>query len=203
MNQQERNEAKSVKKSESDVARVLVTAVRENYAYVHGFFLRETGDWAIAADLSQTVFEKLIASFAKRARSHKKLPRPAAINPYIGRTARNCLRDFRRPRSRRRALAAVCASTAGGSGVPESVSSELDPAKLAEDAEISTKLNAIFLALPAKCFECVCMRYQEGLSYKEIAKKLDISANSVGVYLKRAHDILRENSFVRSLLEED
>lgn len=204
MNQQKQNVARSVKKSETGVARVIVSIVQEKYAYVLKFFYRETGDRDVAADLSQTVFEKLTRSFKKLARSHKKLPQPAAINSYIDKVAHSCLCDyFQQLESSRASQAAACESAVRGSGVTESAATEFDPSKLAEKAETSTMLNAIFLNLPAKCFECVCMRYLEGLSYKEIATKLDISVNSVGAYLTRAHDILRENPFVRSLLEED
>ena len=204
MNQQKQNVAKSMKKVETSVASVIVPIVQEKYAYVFELFYRRTSDRDVAADLTQTVFAKLTHSFQKLKRSRKKLPPPEAINSFIDTVAHNCLCDyFKKLGYSRAALAAARASKIFEFGITEFAATELDPAKLAEKAETSARLNVIFLGLPAGCFECVCMRYLGGLEYKEIAKKLGISVNSVGTYLTRARVALRENPFVRSLLEND
>ena len=90
-----------------------------------------------------------------------------------------------------------------GSGFPVFVAAVSNPLDLAAKAETSARLDEILRGLPPKCRECVFLRYDRGLPYKEIAKTLGISVNAVGAYLTRAHKILRKNPFVRSLLEED
>lgn len=191
MNQHKQDVKKSMKQTETDTAS-MIPIVQEKYEYVFKLFLRKTGDSDIAADLTQTLFLKLM-------RSYKNLRHPEAINSFIETIATNCLHDFYKSIEIDKRIQ----DAAHEFKVHEFKVHECEPSKLAEKEETSTKLNEIFLSLPRMCFECVCLRYLEGLDYKEIAKKLNISVNSVGVYIMRAHNMLRENPFVRSLLEKD
>lgn len=191
MNQQKQNVEKSTKKTETDAASVIIPIVQEKYDYVFKLFLRKTGNRHDAADLTQELFTRLIGYC-------ENLQHPEAIDSYIYTTACHCLSDFYDYDNKISEI-----KKAAQDHTYESEVDELEPSKLAEKGEISARLNEIFLSLPGMCFECVCMRYIEGLDYKEIAKKLNISVNSVGVYLMRARDMLRENPFVRSLLEDD
>lgn len=73
-----------------------------------------------------------------------------------------------------------------------------------QDAELSyiekenqIRLDTLIDSLPGKRKEIFKLRYEEGLDYKSIAQRLDISANTVKVQLVRARSFLK-NKFAVS-----
>jgi len=74
------------------------------------------------------------------------------------------------------------------------VSSGLDPAKCAQQQELAARLQKALAQLPLQEAQVFCLRYLNDMSYRRIAKELNIKTNAVGVLLHRAREKLR-NSF--------
>jgi RNA polymerase sigma-70 factor, ECF subfamily len=68
-----------------------------------------------------------------------------------------------------------------------------DPAAAAGAADTATRLAAAVAALPQKYREAVALRFQEGLSPKEIAELLGIPERTVRTHLLRGLRALRES----------
>lgn len=60
-----------------------------------------------------------------------------------------------------------------------------------EQAEEASRLRTLLAGLPAQQQEAVRLKFQEGLSYREIAAVMELSVNHVGVLLHRALVSLR------------
>ncbi|MCU4154352.1 RNA polymerase sigma-70 factor [Carboxylicivirga sp. A043] len=63
---------------------------------------------------------------------------------------------------------------------------ENDPHFQIEIEELTTKVEDVIAELPPKCKEAFLLVREEGLKYKEAAKKLSISENTLDVHLKKA-----------------
>ena len=61
-----------------------------------------------------------------------------------------------------------------------------------EYQELRKQVNAIIEEMPPRVKECFLMSRIEGLKYKEIAIKLDISAKTVDHHISKALKILKE-----------
>jgi len=66
------------------------------------------------------------------------------------------------------------------------------PSQTAEDAELSEHLRKALGRIPSKQAEAFCLHCLEGWSYQEVAKRLAVSLDSVGVLLHRARKRLRQ-----------
>jgi len=66
------------------------------------------------------------------------------------------------------------------------------PSRGAEDAELAEWLRAALARLAPTQAEVFCLHCLEGQSYQEIARRLDVSVDAVGVHLHRARKHLRE-----------
>jgi len=71
-------------------------------------------------------------------------------------------------------------------GSPEMLSEVVCYPDLVDKAQRSERLREVLRQLPAKCQAVVIMRHWHGLSYQEIAQKIDISVNMVKKYLVHA-----------------
>ena len=71
-------------------------------------------------------------------------------------------------------------------------SSAADPATAAGQADLAAQLAAAVAALPQKYREAVALRFQEGLSPKEIAEVLGIPERTVRTHLLRGLRALKE-----------
>jgi len=71
-------------------------------------------------------------------------------------------------------------------------SSAADPATVAGQADLTAQLAAAVAALPQKYREAVALRFQEGLSPKEIAELLGIPERTVRTHLLRGLRALKE-----------
>lgn len=58
--------------------------------------------------------------------------------------------------------------------------------------ETERKINDEIGTLPEQCRQVFLMWWKEGLKYDEIAKRLGISSNAVGVQVNRARTKLRK-----------
>ncbi|MBN2588721.1 MAG: RNA polymerase sigma factor [Sedimentisphaerales bacterium] len=68
-----------------------------------------------------------------------------------------------------------------------------DPAKYVQKQELATKLQKALVQLPIQEAQVFCMRYLNDMSYRRIAKELNIKTNTVGVLLYRAKEKLRKS----------
>lgn len=67
-----------------------------------------------------------------------------------------------------------------------------DPADHAEINELTHRLRKAIAELPPREAKAFCLRYFSELSYREVARELDIRPNATGVLLHRAKARLRE-----------
>ncbi|MEM7561455.1 MAG: RNA polymerase sigma factor [Pseudomonadota bacterium] len=130
-----------------------------------------------ADDLTQETFARLI-----RSDSTALLDNPRA---YLFRIASNLVTDqFRGGRAQWRAYS------------EESLESIVDPSSDPVQACLTgdeiDRLEQAIEALPARQREIIVLHKFEGLSYAEIAEKLDISKNTVMVHMMRALAFCRD-----------
>ena len=76
--------------------------------------------------------------------------------------------------------------------VSEAVSSNPGPADQAQCEELAQKLRIALSRLPSQEAEVFCLRCFNRLSYRQIAQRLSIKKNVVGVLLHRARTKLRQ-----------
>ena len=78
-------------------------------------------------------------------------------------------------------------------------SSNPDPPKELQAAELAERLRSAITQLPPQHAEVFCLRYLNGMSYRSIANQLGIKTSAAGVSLHRARARLRmllESAFV-------
>jgi RNA polymerase sigma-70 factor (ECF subfamily) len=127
-----------------------------------------------AADLAQ---ETLVAAW-----THPPAP-DRDVRPWLAEVARNQAHDARRSDRRRQAREVVATEAA-----PRSAPS---PEDLVGDVEIHRSVAASVMALDQPFRETVVLRYYEGLSAAEIARRLKVPAGTVRWRLKEGLDRLR------------
>jgi len=66
------------------------------------------------------------------------------------------------------------------------------PVQMAQNQELIGNLRESLTKLPLAEAEVFCMRYLNDMSYRQIAKELDMKTNAVGVMLHRAREKLRQ-----------
>jgi len=72
------------------------------------------------------------------------------------------------------------------------VSQEADPRQEAEANELAERLRVALAQLPHDQADVFCLSCLDKLSYREIAERLNLTTNAVGVLLHRARQRLRE-----------
>jgi RNA polymerase sigma-70 factor (ECF subfamily) len=153
---------------------------REHYAPLCSFVLRYVGTRAVAEELVQDVFAALWEKRSQlRLRSVKAYLFGAARNRALNHLAhQGVVVEW----ERRAAL--------------ESGDGEADTAEDAhlrlEAEELSDALAAAVASLPERCRQTMVLRYQQRMSYAEIAEALGISAKGVENQLNRGLKALRE-----------
>ncbi|MEP6962396.1 MAG: sigma-70 family RNA polymerase sigma factor [Acidobacteriota bacterium] len=133
------------------------------------------GDSAMASDITQQVFLKVMTSMAQ-------FRGDAEFSTWLYRVVTNACRDGGRKASRREV---------GG----EDLSRVAVPGSQEGDvvrAETEARVRAAVSSLPEKLRMPVLLRYFEELSYEELATVLECSAGTVASRLNRGHQLLRE-----------
>jgi RNA polymerase sigma-70 factor, ECF subfamily len=74
----------------------------------------------------------------------------------------------------------------------EAVSAEPGPPERAQAGELSERLRRAMVQLPEKQAEAFSLHVLSGRSHREIAERLDMTENAVGVTVHRARQRLRE-----------
>lgn len=93
--------------------------------------------------------------------------------------------DRLRQRTRQEQYRASASETASSSGA-------CDPVNEAEVRELSHRLRQALAELPPREAKAFCLRYFSELSYREVARELNVGTGAAGVLLHRAKARLRE-----------
>ncbi len=159
--------------------------VLDNQNRVYSLALRLTGDREEAADLSQEAFVKAwqgLGSFQGES----------SFATWVYRLAANLCIDHLRKKSRRRGVEPSVSLDDPDSGWAEPADWEQDPQRLLEKSERGRALARGLGRLPAEHREILVLRELSGLSYREIAQKLDLDLGTVKSRIARARLSLRK-----------
>jgi RNA polymerase sigma-70 factor (ECF subfamily) len=137
------------------------------------YFVRRVRRRSDAEELAQEVYLRLL-----RVADADALRNPEA---YLYAIAANLLKEHAAQQS----IGRNCVSLEDA-GLPEMLSEVVSYPDLVDKAQRTERLREVLRQLPAKCQAAVVMRHWHGLSYAEIAQKLDISVNMVKKYLVHA-----------------
>jgi RNA polymerase sigma-70 factor (ECF subfamily) len=155
----------------SDEARWFAEAVQPHDGEVRGFLRRRFPAITDVDDLMQEAYARIW-----RARTLGAIDNPRA---FLFQIVRNLAHDHYRRESRNPPVPITDLEAAR---VFDEEPSAAEHASREQERQI---LLAAVRALPDRCREVVLLRYMEGLSYKEIAIKLNISPETVKVHLAK------------------
>ena len=161
---------------------------------VYSIALRVTGQRADALDAAQEAFVliyKNISSFQFDARFSSWLYR-LVVNASID--------ILRRDRSRQRPRDIALDALSSDAREPSDENAP-DPVAIAEAVEHSKRVQQTILRLSPKLRVITVLRYQQNLSYEDLAETLEISIGTVKSRLSRAHVALAE--LLKPMLESD
>jgi RNA polymerase sigma-70 factor (ECF subfamily) len=127
-------------------------------------------------------------AFLKAYRKLGNFDGRSSFYTWLYRVTANTAMDWRK-RERHRRHAPLPEGPEGDDAVP---SAEAGPERSASRRELAARIDAAIEALPEKYHEILVMREVEGLSYEEIAERLDMSKGTVESRLFRARERLRE-----------
>jgi RNA polymerase sigma factor (sigma-70 family) len=142
----------------------------DHHAWLHGWLRRKLGCTAAAADLAHDTYVRLIAS--------RRLPEPEDSRAYLMQIARGLVVDLYR---HRRIEAAFRDSLAL---MPEALWPSAEQQAIV--IETLTEIDAVLASLPPKVRETFLLSRFDGLTYADIAVRLDVSVASVRKYMLKA-----------------
>jgi RNA polymerase sigma-70 factor (ECF subfamily) len=165
----------SCRLGDRDALRVLYDMYKDRvYSISHYFF---HGDGAVAADVTQQVFLKLLTSIGQFRGS-------AEFSTWLYRLVVNACMDA----ARRRRSDAVTSDRAALETFAGPSSQEDDYSR----EQMASSVRTAVSALPPKFRIAVLLRYFDDLSYEQMAKALHCSMGTVASRLSRAHKMLAE-----------
>jgi len=139
---------------------------------------RLLGNHSDAADCFQETF---LAALEVSRRQHVR-----NLSGMLARLATTRAIDRLRQRGRQERHRAAAQEAPPGSAC------DGNPADRAETGELTGRLRQAIGELPSQEAKAFCLRYFSEMSYRQIAKELDIKTSAVGVLLHRAKARLRE-----------
>ena len=137
---------------------------------------RITGDVDRARDVVQETFLRLC--------SEDPVQVDGRVPQWLFTVCRSRALDVRRKDSRMQALTEAQAKARK--------STDRDPAKTAESREASSRVLQVLALMPENEQEVIRLRFQSGLSYKDIASVTDLSVSNVGYLIHTAIRTIRE-----------
>ena len=127
-------------------------------------------------------FQETFLAALQLARREPVRSWPALLGRLATRRALDRLRKRIRDAGRHEDLADWTTVASGNPG----------PVQEAQATELSARLRKALTQLPPQQAEVFCLRSVNDLSYREIARQLDLKTSAVGVLLHRARSRLRE-----------
>ena len=134
-----------------------------------------TRDLGLAQDVVQDAFLKLLKEDRNKVADH--------LAPWLFKVCRNRALEILR-KDKRMTFTSDTLTT-------DSPSREHDPARQTADREMTEKMFQMLLTLPENQQEVVRLKFQNGMSYKEISSITNLSVSNVGYLLHQAVKSLR------------
>lgn len=148
----------------------VATLYRDHHGWLHGWLRKRLGDREQAADIAQDTFLRLLLG--------GRLPSFDEGRSYLAQIARNLVIDqWRRQRIERAYLDSI-------THLPEPESPSLETRAMV--IETLLHIDAMLDAMPAKVREAFLLSQFEGLTYPQVAERLQVSVSSVQKYMQRA-----------------
>jgi len=148
----------------------VATLYRDHHGWLHGWLRKRLGDREQAADIAQDTFLRLLLG--------GRLPSLDEGRSYLAQIARNLVIDqWRRQRIERAYLDSIA-------HLPEPESPSLETRAMV--IETLLQIDAMLDAMPAKVREAFLLSQFEGLTYPQVAERLQVSVSSVQKYMQRA-----------------
>jgi RNA polymerase sigma-70 factor (ECF subfamily) len=152
-------------------------ALYERYApRLRAYYAKQGVDYHSLHDATQETFARFLHALREGR------IRPSCVEGWLFATARNVFVDMLRKRSRL-PLTRLPATLAAFDSRPD---------KLAEAKDQRRAILRTLRDIPVSLRAPMCLRAYRGLSYREIAERMDISENAVGVRIHRARRLLRD-----------
>lgn len=164
----------------SDVERAALASLSKEFgASLHHYFRRRVKEHPEIDDLVQDVLIRLV--------SHPEVAEMDSARGYVFATARSVLNDWLRKRQSRNADRHEEFTAAHDSGV------EITPEHVLLHKRRLARATAILLELPERTRNIFVLRRIEGMKYRDIAARLDISVSAAEKHMARAITYLTEN----------
>lgn len=152
----------------------------ENYEKVYRFISRRVTDKEAIRGLTYDTFLKLWYQLNKGTQ-------PANITSYLFTIAKNLIFDRYQKTSKQKEKTILI------NFVPEVENNALTPEQSLLNKELKSELDRSISMLPPQAAQVFDMIRIQGLSYKEVAERLNISTNTVDTQLRRAIKKLRKS----------
>ena len=150
--------------------------MREHEGPLVRYAAQITGDLDRARDVVQDTFLRLCAQEPAQLDGH--------LAEWLFTVCRNRARDIQRKEQRMKPLDDIEMATRPGQ--------EISPAAQAEHNESNSRAQRLMKHLPPNQQEVVRLKFQNGLSYKEIAGVTNLSVTNVGFLIHTALKTLRQ-----------
>lgn len=141
------------------------------HSKVRSFVYRRTNDWALAEDMASDIFYKAIDYSARNEQG------PDSFSAWLYRIARNLIIDYYRARDKH-----PCVSWEDMAILP----SDDDLEAMTERISNVEMLQSVLSRLTQEQAQVLVMRYQEGLSFAEIAAEMGKNEGAVKALIHRA-----------------
>ncbi|WP_374979453.1 sigma-70 family RNA polymerase sigma factor [Pseudomonas solani] len=143
---------------------------KDHHGWLQGWLRRRLGDRERAADIAQDTFLRLLVT--------RRLPGSGEGRSYLAQIARNLVIDqWRRQRIEQAYLDSLAM-------LPEPEPPSLETRAMV--IETLLQIDAMLDSMPAKVREAFMLSQFEGLTYPQIAERLQVSVSSVQKYMIRA-----------------
>jgi len=141
-----------------------------HHGWLRGWLRRRLGDRERAADIAQDTFLRLLVT--------RRLPQQGEGRRFLAQIARNLVIDqWRRQRIEQAYLESLAA-------LPEPQTPSLETRAMV--IETLLQIDAMLDEMPARVREAFVLSQFEGLTYPQIAERLNVSVSSVQKYMLRA-----------------
>ena len=146
------------------------------YPYVYRYALRFTGKVEMAKEVAQLTFISI-------TKSVKNLREPSSFTPWVFRIAANECRNLLRKQKFHEPLEVVHSN----------MSNERNPLEILERSEAIERIKKALQAIPEEQREVIILKEYEGLKFREIAKILEVSENTVKSRMYYGLNALKKN----------